>query len=192
MAIYENLSTNGHYTLAQRIFYKIKAYLDNQTSDIINTIYPVGCYFETTDTTFDPNTAWSGTTWELEAEGLVHVSSGSNYAVSGNAQDGGAKTINLEHSHTVNSHNHSLPFFAETANTSNINSYQPWNFSSATSGSKVHAANRWTLSRTPQATAVDAYQMYSGSSSPGTNNKLSTAQSIMQPYKIVNRWHRTA
>lgn len=158
---------------------------------MFDATYPVGSYYETSDTSFNPNNEFVGE-WELEAEGLVHISSGTNYVVTTNAKDGGNSTINLQHSHTVNSHSHSLPFFAETANTSNINSYQPWNFSTITSGSKVHAANRWTLSRTPQATAVDAYQMYTGNSSPGTNQQLSTAQSIMQPYKIVNRWHRIA
>lgn len=34
------------------------------TSAILDVFYPVGCYFETSDTTFNPNTSWGGT-WAL-------------------------------------------------------------------------------------------------------------------------------
>ena len=34
-------------------------------------IYPVGSYYETSDTSFDPNTAWGGT-WSFETEGQVN------------------------------------------------------------------------------------------------------------------------
>lgn len=33
------------------------------TSAILDVFYPVGCYFETSDSTFNPNTSWGGT-WE--------------------------------------------------------------------------------------------------------------------------------
>lgn len=29
-------------------------------SGLINLIYPVGCYFETSDESFNPNTSWGG------------------------------------------------------------------------------------------------------------------------------------
>lgn len=77
--------------------------------------YPIGSYYETSDTSFNPNTAWGGT-WVLETEGQVHVSAGSNYTVSGaatNTSDGGeinhvltpSETATKNHSHTIN-HNH--------------------------------------------------------------------------------------
>ena len=43
--------------------------LISQLSDII---YPVGCYYETSDTSFNPNVAWGGI-WELEEEGMTHI-----------------------------------------------------------------------------------------------------------------------
>lgn len=46
-----------------------KAYVDN----LINVIYPVGTYYETSDTSFNPNTSWGGT-WVLEEDGTVLVS----------------------------------------------------------------------------------------------------------------------
>lgn len=45
-----------------------------QLSDII---YPVGCYYETSDSNFNPQTAWGGT-WELEEEGITHIGANSN------------------------------------------------------------------------------------------------------------------
>lgn len=62
------------------------------SSDILNTFYPVGSYYETSDTSFDPNVSWGGT-WVLETAGLVHVSGASSgtYVVS-NTYTSGAGT----------------------------------------------------------------------------------------------------
>ena len=95
----------------------------NDLKNIINSMlpifYPVGSYYETSDTTFDPNVEWGGV-WELETSGQVHVSSGTGYSVSGaltNTSDGGNKdAIVPYHNHSVNqfstggeaSHTHSL------------------------------------------------------------------------------------
>lgn len=38
--------------------------------NVINTIYPVGSYYETSDTSFDPNTSWGGT-WVQDSKGRV-------------------------------------------------------------------------------------------------------------------------
>ncbi len=47
---------------------------------IFDIFYPVGSYYETSDTTFDPNETWGGK-WSLEAEGRVHIGAGTNYTV---------------------------------------------------------------------------------------------------------------
>ena len=39
---------------------------------IINLVYPVGSYYETSDANFDPNTAWGGT-WVEDSAGLITV-----------------------------------------------------------------------------------------------------------------------
>ena len=41
MAIYENLSPNGHYTMAQRIFYKIKGWVESK----VQTDVPANAVF---------------------------------------------------------------------------------------------------------------------------------------------------
>ena len=42
------------------------------SKQILNTIYPIGSYYETSDATFNPNTAWGGT-WVLDTPGRVMV-----------------------------------------------------------------------------------------------------------------------
>lgn len=77
--------------------------------------YPIGSYYETSDTAFNPNTAWGGT-WILETQGQVHVSAGANFPIYGaltNESDGGefnhvltpSETATKNHSHTIN-HSH--------------------------------------------------------------------------------------
>ena len=94
-------------------------------SSFLDTFYPVGCYFETSDGAFDPNT-WGGT-WILETPGQVHVSGGTGYTVAkannnsgAGASDGGAATVTLTttqmpaHTHTGPSHTHTGPSHTHT------------------------------------------------------------------------------
>ena len=46
-------------------------------ASLIDVLYPVGCYFETSDTTFDPNVSWGGT-WVEDSAGKVTVSQDTN------------------------------------------------------------------------------------------------------------------
>ena len=137
--------------------------------DIFNLVYPIGSYYETTDTNFDPNVQFGGT-WELEAEGLVHISSGTNYAVSDNDQDGGEVEHTLV---TAEMPKHEHP------------AYCNWSGSSSVGGN-------WKLSMVNTTNGGSGVWFYSsglkdkglvGDDQPHNN---------MQPYKIVNRWHRTA
>lgn len=52
---------------------------DGTVSSIVNQVilsmYPVGSYYETSDSTFDPNTAWGGT-WVQDTTGRVLVAAG--------------------------------------------------------------------------------------------------------------------
>ena len=71
---------------------------------LFDFVYPVGSYYETSDTAFDPNTTWGGT-WILETEGQVHVSAGTNYTIGGaltNTTDGGSKdAVVVSHTHRI-------------------------------------------------------------------------------------------
>ena len=150
---------------------------------LLDIFYPVGWYIETSDTSYNPNTALGGT-WELEAEGLVHVSSGPNYPVSSNAQDGGVKEVTLTaaqsgrpaasittSSNGAHTHNYSYAnrsSFKESGGTTQHYQHSGYETKATTSaGAHTHTAS---------IPAVNASQ-------PHTN---------MMPHKNINRWHRTA
>lgn len=124
--------------------------------------YPVGSYYETSDSSFDPNTAWGGT-WVKEVAGQVHVSAGTGYTVSGannNTSDGGETT----HTLTINempSHSH---------------------YAYLAGGSVASGTGRLSWE-------VNTAQKY-GASIDYTGG--GQAHNNMPPYVVVNRWHRTA
>ena len=135
---------------------------------ILDMFYPVGSYYETSDSTFNPNITWGGT-WVLETEGQVHVSAGLNYEVGGaltNETDGGEATVTL----TIDempSHNH--------PNASNNTDYNSWQSGGA--DTLCYTAH------TSQGRKLSEWIAYQGGGQAHEN---------MPPYIVVNRWHRTA
>lgn len=89
--------------------------LQEQIGALINKIYPVGSYYETSDPNFNPNTEWGGS-WLKDSKGLVTVGAYMN----GEHWDSsytnvyikqGEKIGESEHTLTINempSHKHSL------------------------------------------------------------------------------------
>ena len=155
------------------------------TFDPLNMFYPVGSYYETSDTSFDPNTAWGGT-WILETAGQVHVSAGTGYAVSGaltNASDGGSKDAIVPY------HNHG---FTQPAISSNTSGYTPLSANAALSYKTAGSGSAVTrLLTSTGGVSRDGLKATGGAVGyAGTNGNATNAN--MQPYIIVNRWHRTA
>ena len=148
--------------------------IETEKLNFLDLFYPVGSYYETQDATFDPNTAWGGT-WELEEEGLVHIGAGSTYNL---GDTGGEKT----HTLTINempSHIHDRITFVDNSgwtvgDNSGIGNTQvdPYTrrFTGSYDSQTSNAASHWNTSRT------------------GNDQ----AHNNMQPYKVVNRWLRTA
>lgn len=136
---------------------KITASDMNEIKNAINNlIYPVGTYYETSDTSFDPNVTWGGT-WQLDSAGRVTVArdtTDSDFDTIG--ETGGEKTHTLtveeipKHSHGVND------------------------------GSGPYGYN---ISGLPIGTTSGSGVGYSGGGQAHNN---------LQPYIVVNRWHRTA
>ena len=150
-------------------FYKGKPIFLPPMNFFTNIFYPVGSYYETTDTTFNPNITWGGT-WELETEGLVHVSSGSNYAVTANNKDGGEETHTLIEAE-MPQHAHGVGWWE--------------NKGQASTGQKsLNCVAQWWNVRSTAAGNDGAIYITNAGGSQAHNN--------MQPSKIVNRWHRTA
>ena len=70
-------------------------------------VYPVGAIYMSTSST-DPGSIFGGT-WEAWGSGRVPIgvnASDTDFATV--EKTGGAKSVNLAHSHTVNSHNHTI------------------------------------------------------------------------------------
>lgn len=148
--------------------------IETEKPNFLDLFYPVGSYYETQDSTFDPNTAWGGT-WELEEEGLVHIGAGSTY----NLGDTGGEKTHILTIDEMPSHIHDRITFV--------------NNSGWTVGDNSGIGN----------TQVDAYtRRFTGGYDSQTSNAAShwntsstgnnQAHNNMQPYKVVNRWLRTA
>ena len=138
---------------------------------IFDIFYPVGSYYETSDTSFDPNVAWGGT-WVLETEGQVHVSGSANgtYQVSGaltDTTDGGEATHTLG-TDEMPSHYHAQRAGGYTYTDSN-----------GQGASTAGGQPTWGGS-------------YTGKTVWTFNTGGGQAHENMPPYIVVNRWHRTA
>lgn len=173
----------------------------------LDYFYPVGSYYETSDTTFNPNTRWGGT-WVLETEGKVHVSAGTNYTA---GDTGGSAT----HKHTtgnftlgtthIPAHTHgeeslsgylTLRRYGTTANAGHITTGNS-GIVSTTTRSGMSGANGVTgnsvASTTHTQVTVNATHTHNSVGGGSAHNHGDTGpSSTMQPYIVVNRWHRTA
>lgn len=178
------------------------AYISNYTgqehdeyvskSSLINLIYPVGAIYISINST-SPEILFGGT-WEAFAEGKtiigVDVNSTNNYASSENT--GGNSSINLAHSHTVNSHTHGLSSgYAKTNGWSRGEvTYYEVNTPSWTVNYGFNVSS--VGSRSGSSTYGTQLGGDSGAASPQTNSQLSSEQSIINPYITVYMWKRTA
>lgn len=174
---------------------------------LFDFIHPVGSYYETSDTSFNPNTTWGGT-WVLETEGQVHVSAGENYVVSGaltDTTDGGDKDAIIPY------HNHSIASSGActTNSTSKTLTGSVWNMAVQSSSQNLTTTGIFSSRATTEGVgyASNSNQRHDGfnidaTHSHGIPNHTHTVNyagtsgnatdANMQPYIIVNRWHRTA
>lgn len=138
----------------------------NTLNEIINIMYPVGTYYETSDLNFNPNIVWGGT-WELENDGTVLVSKSSATGSKFNVNLG---TVVGEETHTLTigempRHNHKFTSGAGNVVANQLSASSPVYFNLNNNGLGT--------------TQID----YTGESKSHNN---------VQPSKVVNRWHRTA
>lgn len=139
-----------------------------QLQALTDFFYPIGSYYETSDDTFNPNVSFGGT-WVLEDEGQVHVSAGSNYEI---GDTGGKEKVTLSaaigsalgQASTIN-------FKAES-----VNAYQ----SAVSTGTYAVGGSTQNNQQWSHSTPVTDF------------SSAERDTSIMQPYIVVNRWHRTA
>lgn len=150
---------------------KIKA--KPSVSDVIDLLYPVGSYYETSDTTFNPNTAWGGT-WVEDTSGrvLVATDSGTFDTVGGT---GGEETNTLTASQ-IPAHKHKASLIGLFVN--GQSGYG--DFANATKWNGIN-------------TSGNIYEAYGpGTLTTKNNENAGGSHNNLQPYIVVKRWHRTA
>lgn len=148
---------------------------------LLNHIYPVGSIYMSTSATNPTN--FFGGTWVAWGAGRVPVGfNGGDGNFNSSEKTGGSKTINISHSHTVNSHKH-----IGAAGYDENNYYSGAQWGSAVVPSSGFAWNaKWSAATNPIRLS------YTSPESPGTNAQLSGSQSILQPYIVCYMWKRTA
>lgn len=72
---------------------------------LLDFIYPVGSYYETSDTSFNPNTAWGGT-WLEDTKGRVTVALDSNDTDFDTINETGGEKTHVLTIAEMPSHNH--------------------------------------------------------------------------------------
>lgn len=143
--------------------------LNNMQKLLLDLIYPIGTYYETSDSDFDPNTAWGGT-WELDQSGTVLVSKSNTSGSKFNASIG---TVVGEENHTLTvneipGHRHGV---------AQMNDSGPGGYGAMTTLGFSNVG--WN----------DKYNNLDYATQEVGGNQ---AHNNVQPSKIVNRWHRTA
>ena len=150
-------------------------------SSFIDLFYPVGSYYETSDTTFDPNVSWTGT-WVEDSAGKVTVSqNAATFATVGDTggiertrQAGYAPPINSSSSQNANK---AYLDYTEAK----INGWLTGDNSSS------------TISRIIQVASVAGNVNNDENSRTATEaGYYSYTSTNLQPYVVVKRWHRTA
>lgn len=171
--------------------------LSNLVKAIANVMLPVGHILMTTRNV-NPET-YLGGTWVAWGSGRVPTGvSADDTDYNASEKIGGAKTLNLahshivnSHSHTVNSHKHVAPFGYDdnvyyasriydstVLSASGVNGYS---FKATSSGMTSPLRLNYTSAESPG----------TSNSSPGTNSKLGNID-IRQPYITCYMWKRTA
>ncbi len=157
---------------------------------ILNHVYPVGSYYETSDEDFDPNDSFVGE-WSLEESGRVHVSAGAGYTI---GSKGGSTEVPY-HTHTLTrSTNVGVTVAAHGITQPAFSMGELWSDGSGSQTAYAMSSNRKrttrNCSRTTNVALTNNHSVtvtqpvftcaYAGTS--GNNN--------LPPYIVVNRWHR--
>lgn len=154
-------------------------YINNKS--FLDRTYPVGSIYLSVNNT-NPTNLFGGT-WVAWGAGRVPVGFNSGDGnFNSSEKTGGSKTINISHSHTVNSHAHvgTVGYDENNYYTSNV------------FGNTVRSYNGYWFHARESGATNPVRLSYTSSETPGTNPKLSTTQSILQPYITCYMWKRTA
>ena len=146
-------------------------------ASVLDLFYPIGTYYETSNTSFDPNVTWGGT-WVEDTNGRVTVAYDNTQTefntVSGT---GGEKTHTLIEAE--------LPSITGTIGMHSGNSGTNISAVSGHFTTNTSVANNYRDGGTAASGAASCGDMIFSFGSGNAHNNL-------QPYVVVKRWHRTA
>lgn len=194
---------------------------ERSVKQLIDIIYPVGTYYETTNNNFNPNTAWAGTTWTKITDGRVLIAGGGDYTVGSNYGEKTHKITTSEmpvHKHTATAasngdHTHGPGTYKITGKIKTNDDNEAFTYADNwTNTGALSIGDRITEHASVEGTGTgSAYNSLSltadkdhgwsgASASNGAhshtvtvgNTGSGTAMSLVQPSKAVARWLRTA
>lgn len=152
-------------------------------SSIIDTIYPIGAYYETSDTLFDPNISWGGT-WVEDTDGRILVAKDNGtFATVGDT--GGSE----KHSHTVDARIR-LWIGAAVGETSKTIDIVDENGNRGIMTQNTGIMPTGTTNRNSGLTGGNTSFNHDGFGQKVVGKTYS--DSSLQPYIVIKRWHRTA
>ena len=184
---------------------------ERSVKQLIDIIYPVGTYYETTDNNFNPNTAWAGTTWQKITDGRVLIAGGGDYSVGGNYGEKTHKITTAEmptHSHSASTayngnHTHAKGTMDIKGTLRALDNYGGVGTSGAfyQTGSSSKGYEAGHQSENFHGVGFQASRNWTGETTSNGNHNHTVsvgntgsgaAMSLVQPSKAVARWLRTA
>lgn len=172
---------------------------------ILNAIYPVGSYYWTSDSNFNPQTAIGGT-WEKIDPGVTLVSAGTGYTVqTGTAKDGGDAMVTLTKEQSglpAHGHGFTQPSVSGGAVSSGITGgshlHKLHRTKNIASGSNILGiSNSGTAGDTQTLTSehthnlpAHSHTVSGGAVSQNDGANAAQAHNNMPPYKAAYCWHR--
>lgn len=173
--------------------------LQKQIDELIDKIYPIGSFYDTTDTSFNPNEEWGGT-WESIDNGTVLVSRGEMDSQPMVLVGGviGSETVQLSRNN-IPVHAHSLDnAYTKMYIGSNKIDYQRLateTFSTNVRSDKSNSSYYESINEYGNGIGLGGSTDFEIlDPDPGSPEALiyPTPISVVQPSMVVQRWHRTA
>ena len=157
--------------------------------NFLDTFYPVGSYYETSDTTFNPNIAWGGT-WQKDSAGRVTVAQDTSQTEFDTiGETGGSKTVTLS-TDEIPAHTHD----SKTLTASFLGRRQGNDYASHWAGTNTTVTKGTGRATTDGVGTTNLYQDIISFNLTHEHDSVGGGQAHenMPPYIVVNRWHRTA
>lgn len=146
---------------------------------LLDILHPVGSYYETSDTTFNPNTAWGGT-WVEDTWGRVTVAYQSDQPLFDQVGEIGGE---LTHTHGPGNMGVCIETFCD-------NNIGRWYMDYASMRNDLPEYHQDNRVYTANSYKEPAFSETSTAGIPIAGN--TSHSSSLQPYIVVKRWHRTA